>query len=282
MAFSLLVLENSSGMHPSVPPPQMVALVHPNLFCDGLVPQIKFFSSKFSLFPFSQSINSCIYCSECYNEYPSHLKISLQIIKCGNPFYLLLSPYICCFSLSLSSFSPPNFIITHVYHFGFWKMEADQWFNDDLKLRIIIFPIGSRILDKMDRSSRRSQRALWFYLFKGRSRASCEPSGGIQSVQSSVGSASVSAFKAVSGDPNALAGQGDHPAAQPDSSVRGKGLASASGVKRASFQSHQLMVGGSLRETLKRARANDNDDATTLADLSLEQAGVAGHNRPGK
>uniref|UniRef100_A0A803PA23 Zinc knuckle CX2CX4HX4C domain-containing protein n=1 Tax=Cannabis sativa TaxID=3483 RepID=A0A803PA23_CANSA len=113
-------------------------------------------------------------------------------------------------------------------------------------------------------------------------RASCEPSGGIQSVQSSVRSASISAFKAVSGDPNAVAGQGDHPGAQPDSSVRGKGLASASGVKRASFQSHQLMVGGSLRETLKRARANDNDDATTLADLSLEQAGVAGHSRPGK
>uniref|UniRef100_A0A803NVY3 Zinc knuckle CX2CX4HX4C domain-containing protein n=1 Tax=Cannabis sativa TaxID=3483 RepID=A0A803NVY3_CANSA len=102
-------------------------------------------------------------------------------------------------------------------------------------------------------------------------RANSGTSGGMQAVQSSMGSASVSAFKVVSGDSNIPVGNVDHNDGQPDPTVQGRSLASASGVKRASFQSQQIMVGGSLRETLKRARANDSDDTTTLATLSLEQ-----------
>ncbi|XP_060974945.1 uncharacterized protein LOC133039890 [Cannabis sativa] len=176
MAFSLLVLENSSGMHPSVAPPFMVDLVHPNWYCDGCVPLIHFFSSKPSLLPFFSLINPCIYCSEGYNEYPSHLNILFQSIKCANPsLFLLIRSPLFSFSLSLSSSSPPNFIITIFKHFGFWKMEAELGFNDDLKLQIIIFPTRSRIWDKMARSFRRSQRAFWFYLFKGRSRFALHP-----------------------------------------------------------------------------------------------------------
>uniref|UniRef100_A0A803NLI2 Rhamnogalacturonan lyase domain-containing protein n=1 Tax=Cannabis sativa TaxID=3483 RepID=A0A803NLI2_CANSA len=62
----------------------------------------------------------------------------------------------------------------------------------------------------------------------------------------------------------------DHQVGQPDSSVRGKGLDFASGVKRASFQSHQASLGGSLRSMLKQAHANDRDDGPYFASLSLE------------
>uniref|UniRef100_A0A803PZX0 RNase H type-1 domain-containing protein n=1 Tax=Cannabis sativa TaxID=3483 RepID=A0A803PZX0_CANSA len=54
---------------------------------------------------------------------------------------------------------------------------------------------------------------------------------------------------------------------QPDPFVRGKGIASALGVKRPSFQSHQAVVGGFLRSTLMGARGGDREggpSATTL------------------
>ncbi|KAM6556101.1 hypothetical protein CsatB_003120 [Cannabis sativa] len=59
---------------------------------------------------------------------------------------------------------------------------------------------------------------------------------------------------------------------QPDFSVCGKGLASASGVKRPSFQYHQAVIGGSLRSTLKRARAGDSEDSSSAATSDPEQA----------
>uniref|UniRef100_A0A803QPY7 Zinc knuckle CX2CX4HX4C domain-containing protein n=1 Tax=Cannabis sativa TaxID=3483 RepID=A0A803QPY7_CANSA len=69
---------------------------------------------------------------------------------------------------------------------------------------------------------------------------------------------------------------------QPDPSVKGKSLASASGVKRPSFQTHQAVVGGSLRSTLKRACAGDNEDGSSATTLEPEQTGDAEHTRPEK
>uniref|UniRef100_A0A803QGZ0 RNase H type-1 domain-containing protein n=1 Tax=Cannabis sativa TaxID=3483 RepID=A0A803QGZ0_CANSA len=57
----------------------------------------------------------------------------------------------------------------------------------------------------------------------------------------------------------------------PDPAVRGKGLASASGVKRPSFQPHSVVVGGSVRSQLKRARAGDREDESSFSDDNLEQ-----------
>uniref|UniRef100_A0A803PBN6 Zinc knuckle CX2CX4HX4C domain-containing protein n=1 Tax=Cannabis sativa TaxID=3483 RepID=A0A803PBN6_CANSA len=69
---------------------------------------------------------------------------------------------------------------------------------------------------------------------------------------------------------------------QPDLVVRGKGLVSASGVKRPSFQAHQAVVGGSLRSTLKRAHAGDSGDGSSATNSDSEQAGDAEHIRPEK
>ncbi|XP_060958534.1 uncharacterized protein LOC133030196 [Cannabis sativa] len=69
---------------------------------------------------------------------------------------------------------------------------------------------------------------------------------------------------------------------QPDSLVRGKGLASASGVKRPSFQPQQVVVGGSVRSQLKRARAGDREEESSSASTDMEQAGGALHTRPEK
>uniref|UniRef100_A0A803NK24 Zinc knuckle CX2CX4HX4C domain-containing protein n=1 Tax=Cannabis sativa TaxID=3483 RepID=A0A803NK24_CANSA len=68
----------------------------------------------------------------------------------------------------------------------------------------------------------------------------------------------------------------------PDSQVRGKGLACASGVKRPTFQACQTTVGGSLRSMLKRARAGDADVSGFSSIPDAEQAGGAEHTRPEK
>uniref|UniRef100_A0A803NK86 Zinc knuckle CX2CX4HX4C domain-containing protein n=1 Tax=Cannabis sativa TaxID=3483 RepID=A0A803NK86_CANSA len=68
----------------------------------------------------------------------------------------------------------------------------------------------------------------------------------------------------------------------PDSQVRGKGLACASGVKRPTFQACQANFGGSLRSMLKRARAGDVDVSGFSSIPDAEQAGDAEHTRPEK
>ncbi|XP_060964677.1 uncharacterized protein LOC133033669 [Cannabis sativa] len=68
----------------------------------------------------------------------------------------------------------------------------------------------------------------------------------------------------------------------PDSQVRGKGLACASGVKRPTFQACQASVGGSMRSMLKRARAGDVDVTGSSSIPQDEQAGDAEHTRPEK
>uniref|UniRef100_A0A803NPB2 Zinc knuckle CX2CX4HX4C domain-containing protein n=1 Tax=Cannabis sativa TaxID=3483 RepID=A0A803NPB2_CANSA len=68
----------------------------------------------------------------------------------------------------------------------------------------------------------------------------------------------------------------------PDSQVRGKGLACASGVKRPTFQACQANVGGSMRSMLKRARAGDVDVSGSSSIPPDEQAGDAEHTRPEK
>uniref|UniRef100_A0A803QJ36 Uncharacterized protein n=1 Tax=Cannabis sativa TaxID=3483 RepID=A0A803QJ36_CANSA len=69
------------------------------------------------------------------------------------------------------------------------------------------------------------------------------------------------------------------PSAPPDPRVKGKGLACASRVKRPTFHSHQVQVGGSLRSQLKRARSGDNDSVPASTTSPSEQAGAAGHTR---
>uniref|UniRef100_A0A803PY77 Zinc knuckle CX2CX4HX4C domain-containing protein n=1 Tax=Cannabis sativa TaxID=3483 RepID=A0A803PY77_CANSA len=69
--------------------------------------------------------------------------------------------------------------------------------------------------------------------------------------------------------------------ATPDPNVKGKGLACASGVKRPTFHSHHVQIGGSLRSQLKRARSGDADSVPPST-TPTEQAGVAGHTRPEK
>uniref|UniRef100_A0A803PUR1 Uncharacterized protein n=1 Tax=Cannabis sativa TaxID=3483 RepID=A0A803PUR1_CANSA len=60
---------------------------------------------------------------------------------------------------------------------------------------------------------------------------------------------------------------------QLDFTVRGKDLASASGVKRPSFQPQQVVVGGFMRSQLKRARFGDWEVEFSLKATDLEQAG---------
>uniref|UniRef100_A0A803QGZ7 Zinc knuckle CX2CX4HX4C domain-containing protein n=1 Tax=Cannabis sativa TaxID=3483 RepID=A0A803QGZ7_CANSA len=67
-----------------------------------------------------------------------------------------------------------------------------------------------------------------------------------------------------------------------DPSVKGKGLACASGVKRPCFQPSQAAVGGSLRSMLKRARGGEAEFAESLPSDAVEQAGDAEHTRPEK
>uniref|UniRef100_A0A803Q009 DUF4283 domain-containing protein n=1 Tax=Cannabis sativa TaxID=3483 RepID=A0A803Q009_CANSA len=59
---------------------------------------------------------------------------------------------------------------------------------------------------------------------------------------------------------------------QPDPDVRGKGLASASDVKRPSFQPHHAVVGSSVRSQLKRARSGEREDESSVDTTNLEQA----------
>uniref|UniRef100_A0A803PR33 Reverse transcriptase domain-containing protein n=1 Tax=Cannabis sativa TaxID=3483 RepID=A0A803PR33_CANSA len=65
--------------------------------------------------------------------------------------------------------------------------------------------------------------------------------------------------------PNAEAGQ-------LDSLVRGKGLASASGVKCPSFTPQQVVIGGSARSQSKRARAGDREEESSSASTDMDQA----------
>uniref|UniRef100_A0A803NJ46 DUF4283 domain-containing protein n=1 Tax=Cannabis sativa TaxID=3483 RepID=A0A803NJ46_CANSA len=64
-----------------------------------------------------------------------------------------------------------------------------------------------------------------------------------------------------------------------DSTVKGKGLACASGVKRPCFKPSQAVVGGSMRSMLKRARAGDAEFVESLSSDAAEQAGDAEHTR---
>uniref|UniRef100_A0A803Q7V2 Reverse transcriptase zinc-binding domain-containing protein n=1 Tax=Cannabis sativa TaxID=3483 RepID=A0A803Q7V2_CANSA len=64
---------------------------------------------------------------------------------------------------------------------------------------------------------------------------------------------------------------GVNPVSSPlDHMVHGKGLASASGVKRPSFISQQAVVGGSFRSQLKRVRASDREEDSSSASTNLE------------
>uniref|UniRef100_A0A803PE26 Zinc knuckle CX2CX4HX4C domain-containing protein n=1 Tax=Cannabis sativa TaxID=3483 RepID=A0A803PE26_CANSA len=90
-----------------------------------------------------------------------------------------------------------------------------------------------------------------------------------------------STVEAVSASPAAVV-EAQAEAGQPDSLVRGKGLASTSGVKRPSFTPQQVIIGGSVRSQLKRARAGDREEESSFASTDMEQAGDALHTRPEK
>ncbi|KAM6566449.1 hypothetical protein CsatA_025577 [Cannabis sativa] len=152
-------------------------------------------------------------------------------------------------------------------------MEADEDHQNLSLMRATSANARVMIVD----SSRVISRGYWFYLYKARTSSELQM-GGFHS-QASIQSAQDGN---VSLNSNPMEMEHSVHVSQPDYSVRGKGLASASGVKRPSFQLHQAVVGGSLRSTLKRARAGDSDDSSSAATSEPEQAGDAEHTRPEK